>query len=172
MIYDQFAIRQMQTPFGNFATAMNGNLNFAQNAVEQMAGDSDLITVRSRATQNRPFTLIKKMQSQAQEAYQSKIKELEDSLNETRQHLSELQQAKQGNQRFILSPEQQAEIAKFQKKEAEVNMQLKEERKKLRRDIDSLETRLKWENILAMPLFVAVSGIALAVYKRKRTSAK
>lgn len=172
MIHDQFALRQQQTPFGNFATAMNGNLNFAQNAVAQMAGDSDLISVRSRATQNRPFTRIKKMQAEAQEAYQSKIKELEDSLADTRQRLSELQQAKQGNQRFILSPEQQAEIEKFRKKETEANMQLKEERKKLRRDIDSLETRLKWENILAMPAVVALSGISLALYKRKRTSAK
>jgi ABC-type uncharacterized transport system involved in gliding motility auxiliary subunit len=172
MIGDQFALRQQQTPFGNFATAMNGNLNFAQNAVAQMAGDSDLISVRSRATQNRPFTRIKKMQAEAQEAYQSKIKELEDSLADTRQRLSELQQAKQGNQRFILSPEQQAEIEKFRKKETEANMQLKEERKKLRRDIDSLETRLKWENILAMPVVVALSGISLALYKRKRTSAK
>jgi ABC-type uncharacterized transport system involved in gliding motility auxiliary subunit len=172
MVYDQFALRQQQTPFGNFATALNGNLNFAQNAVEQLAGDSDLITVRSRATQNRPFSRIKKMQAEAQEAYQSKIKELEDSLVDTRQRLSELQQAKQGNQRFILSPEQQAEIEKFRKKETEANMQLKEERKKLRRDIDSLETRLKWENILAMPVVVALSGISLALYKRKRTSAK
>ena len=174
MIYDQFALRQEQTPFGNFATPLNGNLTFAQNAVEQMAGDSNLISVRSRATQNHPFTRIKAMQAQAEETYESKIKELEDSLADTRQKLSELQQAKQGsqNQRFILSPEQQAEIEKFQKKDAEINRQLKEERKKLRRDIDSLETRLKWENILAMPLFVAVSGIGLAVLKRKRTSAK
>jgi ABC-type uncharacterized transport system involved in gliding motility auxiliary subunit len=174
MIYDQFALRQEQTPFGNFATPLNGNLNFAQNAVEQMSGDSDLISVRSRATQNHPFTRIKAMQASAEQAYESKIKELEDSLAETRQHLSELQQAKQGsqNQRFILSPEQQAEIDKFRKKEVEVNQQLKEERKKLRRDIDSLETRVKWENILAMPLFVAVSGISLAIFKKKRTSAK
>ncbi len=41
-----------------------------------------------------------------------------------------------GGQRFILSPEQQAEIANFRKKEADVKMQLKEERKKLRADID------------------------------------
>ena len=112
------------------------------------------------------------MQAAAEKAYQSKIKELEDSLAQTRQRLSELQQAKQGNQRFILSPDQQAEMAKFQTKEAEVNRQLKDERKKLRRDIDSLETNMKWVNIAGMPLLVSISGIGLAFYKRKRTSAK
>jgi hypothetical protein len=53
-----------------------------------------------------------------------------------------------------------------------VKIQLKEERKKLRRDIDSLERRLKWFNIAAMPLVVSASGLALAFFKRKRTSAK
>ena len=162
----------MQTPFGNFAMQMNGNLNFAQNAVEQLTGDNNLIAIRSRAAQSCPFTRVKQMQASAEELYQSKIKELEDSLTETQQRLNELQQAKQGNQRFILSPEQEAELEKFRKKEAEAKIQLKDERKKLRRDIDSLETRLKWINIAAMPVLVSLSGLGLAFYKRKRTSAK
>jgi hypothetical protein len=49
---------------------------------------------------------------------------------------------------------------------------LKDERKKLRRDIDSLEGRLKWFNIAAMPVIVSLSGLTLAFYKRKRTGAK
>jgi ABC-type uncharacterized transport system involved in gliding motility auxiliary subunit len=169
MIYDRFAIRETQTPFGNYASVMNGNLNFAQNMVEQLTGDENLIAVRGRATQNRPFTLVKKMQTQAEEAYQSKIKELEDGLADTRQRLNDLQQAKQGNQRFVLSPEQEAELEKFRKKEADINTQLKDERKRLRHDIDSLENRLKWQNILGMPAVVALSGICLAIFKWKRS---
>jgi ABC-type uncharacterized transport system involved in gliding motility auxiliary subunit len=172
MLADQFCLRQMQTPFGNLAQPMNGNLTFVQNAVEQLSGDSNLISVRSRAAQSHPFTLIRKMQAQAEEAYQSKIKELEQSLSETQQRLSELQQSKQGNQRFILSPEQAAELEKFRKKEGQVKVQLKEERKRLRHDIDALENRVKWVNIAAMPLLVSLSGLGLALYKRKRTSAK
>jgi gliding motility-associatede transport system auxiliary component len=172
MLYDQFALREIQTPFGNLATRLNGNLNFAQNAVEQLTGDNNLIAVRSRATQNHPFTVIKAMQASAEESYQSKIKDLEDSLADTRQRLNELQQAKQGNQRFILSPQQEAELERFRTKEAEVNEQLKDLRKQLRRDIDSLENRIKWLNIAAMPVLVSVSGLGLAFYKRKRTSAK
>lgn len=172
MLFDNVALRQMQSPFGVISMAMNGNLNFAQNAVEQLAGDSNLIAVRSRAVQNRPFELVKKMQTQAEANYQSKIKELEDSLADTQRQLNELQQKKEKGQRFILSTEQQTALDNFRKKEAEVKIKLKEERKKLRRDIDSLETRLKWYNIAAMPLIVTASGITLAVFKRKRTSAK
>jgi ABC-type uncharacterized transport system involved in gliding motility auxiliary subunit len=172
MVYDHFALRTVQSVFGNMSMAMNGNLNFAQNAVEQLAGDSNLISVRSRATQNRPFTVVKKMQAEAEEKYRSRIKELEDGLADTQRQLNELQQKKENGQRFILSPEQQAAVENFRKKEADVKIKLKTERKELKRDIDSLETRLKWYNIAAMPILVSASGLTLAFYKRKRTAAK
>jgi ABC-type uncharacterized transport system involved in gliding motility auxiliary subunit len=172
MLYDNFTLRQIQSPFGNMSMAMNGNLNFAQNAVEQLTGDSNLIGVRSRATLNRPFTLVKQLQAEADARFRSKIKELEDSLAETQRKLNELQQKKEKGQRFILSPEQQAEVEKFRQTEAKMKKDLKVVQKDLRREIDWLETWLKWVNIAAMPLAVSLSGIAIALFKRKRTSAK
>src|SRR5262245_24350128 len=172
MLYDNVALRTIQSPFGNVSMAMNGNLIFAQNAVEQLTGDNNLISVRSRAVQNRPFKVVKRMQAEAESSYRSRIKELEDSLAQTQQQLNELQQKKEKGQRFILTPEQQTAVENVRKKEAQVKVNLKEERKKLRRDIDSLENRLKWFNIAAVPFLVSVSGIGLAMYKRKRTAAK
>jgi ABC-type uncharacterized transport system involved in gliding motility auxiliary subunit len=172
MLHDRIALQQVQTLFGPALAPANGNFGFTQNAIEQLSGDINLIAVRSRNTQSRPFTLIRKMQAAAEQAYQVKIKELEDSLQDNQRRLTELQQAKQGVQKFIMSPEQEAEMAKVRTKVAEVNKQLKEERKKLRQDIDSLQNKIKWENILAMPIVVTLSGLALAFVKRKRTAAK
>ena len=53
-----------------------------------------------------------------------------------------------------------------------VRATLKQERKNLRKDIDSLQTTLQWTNILAMPLAVAAAGVALALVKRKKTAAR
>jgi len=36
----------------------------------------------------------------------------------------------------------------------------------------SLETRLKWINILGMPFAVTLAGIGIAAVKRKKTSAR
>jgi ABC-type uncharacterized transport system involved in gliding motility auxiliary subunit len=165
---------QVQNFFGQrIMTPVSGNLGFFQNMVEQFAGDSSLIHVRSRASLNRPFTVMNKMEADANERFQSKIKELEASLAETQKRLSELQQQKEkGVQRIIMSPEQQKEIQEFRKKESEVNKQLKEERKKLRRDIDSLQFKLKLGNIAGMPALVALFGIGLFLIKRKRTAAR
>jgi ABC-type uncharacterized transport system involved in gliding motility auxiliary subunit len=165
---------QVQNIFGQkIVIPQNGNLNLAQSMVEQLAGDSNLIGVRSRATLNRPFTVVNQMKERAEDALRGKIKELEAGKQETEQKLAELQRTKEkGQQRFILSPEQQQEIGRYRTKVAELNRQLKNERKKLRRDIDSLETRLKWVNIATMPLIVSLSGVGLAVYKRKKTVTK
>ena len=49
---------------------------------------------------------------------------------------------------------------------------MKQEKKKLAREKESLENWLKWSDILVMPAVVTVSGVGLAIFKRKRTSAK
>jgi hypothetical protein len=53
-----------------------------------------------------------------------------------------------------------------------VKKDLKAERRNLRREVDSLENRLKWINIAGMPLVVTATGISLAMVKRKKTAAK
>jgi ABC-type uncharacterized transport system involved in gliding motility auxiliary subunit len=176
-IQDQIAVQEVMNPFGGQRMVMpaNANLAFAQGAIEQMAGDSNLVSVRSRASRERQFTVVKEMQAKAESAFQTKIKSLETSLAEAQQKLNELQRNKAdkgGGQRFILSPEQQREITNFRNKEREVKVQLKEERKKLRVGIDSLENTIKWINIALMPALVAAAGVGLAILRHKRRAAR
>jgi len=173
MIQNQVAVTQMNNLFGGHVfTPKNGNLALAEGAIEQLSGDSDLIAMRSRAITMRPFTVIREMQARAESHYRDTIRQLESSLTETQRKLNELQQTKQNGQQFILSPEQQQEISNFRKKEASIKAQLKDERRKLRADIDSLENRLKWLNIAAMPAIVAFSGVFLAIGRRQRRAAR
>jgi hypothetical protein len=53
-----------------------------------------------------------------------------------------------------------------------VKLQLKEERKKLRVGIDSLENSIKWINIALMPALVAAAGVGLAILRHKRRAAR
>ncbi len=176
-IQDQLTVQEIQNPFAGgqrMVVPTNGNLAFVQGAVEQLSGDDNLIAVRSRASRERPFTVVRKMQGDAEKAYRDKIKELETSLTDAQTKLNELQRAKgdQGKQKFILSPEQQAEIANFRKKEGDMKQQLKLERKKLRTDIDSLENWVKWLNIAAMPVLVSIAGVGMALARRNRRAAR
>jgi ABC-type uncharacterized transport system involved in gliding motility auxiliary subunit len=170
MIQDQVSIREIQGLGQRLIMPLNSNLSFAQGTVEQLAGDSNLIAVRSRASRERPFTVVQKLQAEAESNYQSKIKDLENSLAETQRKVNELQKSKESGQRFILSPEQQQELVNFRKREADVKVQLKQTRKSLRSAIDSLENRVKWLNIAAMPAVVIVAGFGLALAKRNQAA--
>ena len=173
MIQDNFTVQDNQTPFGNWRRQLNANLNFAQNAVEQLAGDNNLIAVRSRATLNRPFEVVRKKEAEASAKFQGVVDELQKTAQAAQQRINELQAQKSDqNQRFIITPEQQAEIAKLEKESVETDKKLRAVKKDLAREVDSLKTNLTWWNIFAMPAVVTIGGILLAVYKRKLTAAK
>ncbi len=173
MLYDPFTMQRMNSPFGPMIMAMNANLTLAQNFAEQMTGDSDLIAVRSRATLSRPFTRIRDMEKNAGLKFQSEIKRLEESSAEAQRKVNELQQQrKDKDQRFILTPEQRAELDKLRKEEGETRKRLAQVKKDLRREVVAMQTSIKWVNILAVALAVVAAGVAVAIVKRKRTSAK
>jgi ABC-type uncharacterized transport system involved in gliding motility auxiliary subunit len=151
----------------------NGNLNLVQSLVEQLSGDNDLISLRSRASLDHPFTRLKEMQAKAGREWENQLKQLEEKKSETQRKISELQASKAGNeQRFILSPEQQKELENYQKEVVAANKEARTVQKRLHKETESLEVRTKIINIGAMPALVAVTGVVLAIYKRKRTAAK
>jgi ABC-type uncharacterized transport system involved in gliding motility auxiliary subunit len=150
----------------------NGNIDLAQSMIEQLAGGDELASVRARASRDRPFTVVKRMQAEAENKFRGKIAELERGLNETQARLADLERSKDAGQQFILTPEQQEEIKAFRKQEAEAKKELKEVRRTLRREVDALEQRVKWTNILAMPLLVAAAGLVIAFVRHRRQGAR
>jgi ABC-type uncharacterized transport system involved in gliding motility auxiliary subunit len=165
---------QIRDIFGQrVAIPINGNLAFVQGLVEQMAGDADLVNVRSRATASRPFTVVKEMEAQAAQAYLGKIKTLEENLQETRKKLESLQKTRTpAGPGAILSPEQQTEVENFRKRAADTRRELKEVRRELRAETEGLEFWTKVVNIALMPLLVALAGIAMAIVRRRRRPAR
>jgi ABC-type uncharacterized transport system involved in gliding motility auxiliary subunit len=161
--------------FGGYRVAQpnNGNINLVLNAVEQLAGDNDLISVRSRGGLNRPFTRLQELQEKAAKKWEAQRKDLETLRQATQQKINELQARKPGGiQRFIASPEQQAELEKYQAADLENRKKLHEVEKNLVKDTDSLESTIRILNIGAMAALVALTGIVLSLVKRKRTAAK
>ncbi|HLB14199.1 MAG TPA: GldG family protein [Burkholderiales bacterium] len=165
---------QISEIFGQrVAIPINGNLAFGQGLVEQLAGDADLVGLRSRATAQRPFTVVKQMEAEAAQAYLGKIQSLEDSLQDTRKKLESLQRTKTpAGGAAILTAEQQAEIDSFRKRAAETRRELKDVRRELRSETEALEFWTKVINIGAMSLVVAIAGLAIAFVKRRRRGAR
>jgi seryl-tRNA synthetase len=116
---------------------------------------------------------VKEIEARAAQAYLGKIKELEDSLNDTRTKLESLQKTRAPGvaSSAILSPEQQAEIENFRKRAAETRRELKEVRRELRAETEGLEFWTKVVNMAAMPILVAIAGLLIALVRRRRRAA-
>lgn len=165
---DDFCVQVMNTIFGPIAQPVNDNLVLFSNVIEQYAGREELIGVRSRGPSNRPFAKVDALEAKAMAKWQAKQEAFEQELQETQQRLMALQKQKTGNERLILSKEQQEEIDKLRKAQADTRRQLKNVRKELTGDIDRLGLTLKVINICLVPLLVVLFGILHGLRRRKR----
>ena len=165
---DRFCVQVMNSPFGAVAQPINDNLTLFANTVEQFAGREELIGVRSRGQFNRPFAKVDELEVKAMKKWQSEEERLEAALQETQQRLADLQKQKSGNERLILSKEQQSELEQFRKTQAETRKQLKEVRKSLNSEIEHLGLTLKVINLALLPLFVIGFGLYRGVQRKKR----
>jgi ABC-type uncharacterized transport system involved in gliding motility auxiliary subunit len=170
MLADGAAV-DVQDVFGRkVVVPSNGNLAFALGMVEQFAAGDALISLRSRTASFRPLTVVRELEAEAQKEYFGKIRGLEEELQKTTAKLQDLQKAQGGKSAQILSPEQQAELERFRRTVAETRLALKEVRKNLRQDAESLVFWTKVANIALMPLLVALIGLLVALLRRTRAA--
>jgi ABC-type uncharacterized transport system involved in gliding motility auxiliary subunit len=132
--------------------------------VEQLSGDSDLISLRSRASLNRPFTRLKEMEAKAGREWEDKgqgawRREIRDRAQDQRIA------SRQVRQRTEVHP-----LARTAKGTGELSKDRGRRQQgpeigpqELRKDTDSLEFWTKVVNIGAMPVLVALTGIVLAI---------
>ncbi len=168
LLFDELAVQQVRTVYGQVTVPKNDNFVFAQNLVDQLAGDEALVSIRGRGAVRRPFLVVNRMLAVAEKNYQSEIERYEKSLDETRIKIGEIQTPRSRDQKFILSPEQKDTLAKFKAQERDTGKKLKDVRKALRRDIERLELKLKVANLAAMPILVALAGLLVAIIRKRR----
>jgi ABC-type uncharacterized transport system involved in gliding motility auxiliary subunit len=89
---------------------------------------------------------------------------------QTQEKLAALQKQRGGTQSAILTPEQQTEVENFRKKAADAKRDLKELRKNLRVESETLQFWTKLVNIGAIPLLVVILGLGLALARRRKQS--
>jgi ABC-type uncharacterized transport system involved in gliding motility auxiliary subunit len=163
---------QVQPFFGQkIMNAFANNGDFFINAVDNLTGSSDLISIRGRATSQRPFTVVEDMKRAAEQNSRGKEQELQQQLSDTERKLTELQSGKAKGSEMILSPAQQNELQSFLQKKVEIRKQLRQVRRDLDKDIDALGARLKFLDIALMPILITIAALLFAGWKRSRRTA-
>jgi ABC-type uncharacterized transport system involved in gliding motility auxiliary subunit len=168
LLNERFCVEELNF-FGSKAyRPLTQNLTLVGTAVEQLSGSSELIGIRSRSRSERPFDRVADLEERARKDWQAREQDLEKRLQDTRQQLSQLQTQKDQSQKFILSPEQKQALDRFRAEELRINKELKEVRKSLRSDIESLGWKVKFVNIALMPILVSLCGVGYGLYRHRR----
>jgi ABC-type uncharacterized transport system involved in gliding motility auxiliary subunit len=149
--------------------ANNGDLVW--NALENLAGSSDLISVRGRASFQRPFERVDALRREAENRFRNQEQRLDAELASTEQKLAELQSRRSDQAAVILSPEQKAELERFGAERSRIRRELRAVKLDLNRDIEALGTRLKLANIVVWPLLVTLLALLYPAWRKRRNAA-
>lgn len=173
MLDDRFWVQTQDFYGEQLAFTTSNNIDFLINTIEDMTGSQGLISVRSRAGFSRPFHHVIALQRDAEKRFRTKERELQQKLKETQQRIARMQVQRSGSGEQILTPEQQKEIAEFRLTANKTEQQLREVQANLRKDIDKLDTQLKFFNIGLVPFVVALLAVFTGWMRiRKRTKGR
>lgn len=163
---------QSQSFFGQRITsAFADNGNFVINAIENLSGSAELISVRSRNTFSRPFTKVAELRARADALFRQTEQQLQSELDETERNLTELQSGRDDSGSLLLNPEQQAEVERFVNERTRIRKELRAVQRNLDADIERLGARLKVVNIGLLPFLLTVFGLVTLLRRHMRNKA-
>jgi ABC-type uncharacterized transport system involved in gliding motility auxiliary subunit len=141
------------------------NNGFVLNALENLSGNNDLISLRGRGNSQRPFDKVNEIRRDADQRFLAKENELEGKLKDLKTQLGQLE--KGGNGGVILSEEQRAKIEEFRDQQVATSKELRRVKHERNQEIEAMGTRLKLMNTFLVPLLVILAAIGVAALRPK-----
>ena len=171
LLQDQWWV-QVSNFFGmRIAQPQANNGDMLVNAIDNLAGSSALISLRSRGSFHSPFEYLDEIRRNADPTARDEEAALQAKLETTEQKIQELQQQKEGGvNSVILSSEQRAEIEKFRSEQVDTRKQLRAVRHSLAEKIEGVGFIVKATNVFGVPALILILGlISIASRGRKKT---
>jgi ABC-type uncharacterized transport system involved in gliding motility auxiliary subunit len=148
----------------------SGNGTFVTNALDNLTGSNDLISVRSRAGYSRPFTLLRALQQDAEQQFRQKEQALQERLKATESKLQEMQSQKPEGNVMIMSAEQQQAMGTFRQDLVQVRKELRSVQHELGKNIESVESWVKFINIGLVPVLIGIAGVWFSSSRLRKKS--
>ena len=167
ILADHFWLRT-QNFFGvQIPQSIANNGDFVVNTLDNLAGNTDLISLRSRGEFSRPFTVVEQIRRDAEARFRAQEQALQARLEETEQKIAQLQQ-EGGEGALLLSEEQAAEIERFRLEQISTRKELRAVQHELQKNIERLGAQLKFINIGLIPLIIALLAMVAGIQQARR----
>ncbi len=172
---DRFWVQVQRDGADRVAQPFADNAKFVLSAIDNLMGSDDLISLRARERADRPFVVVDNLRREADRQFLAEQERLKAKIAETEQRLAALQTdgANGGGAADASSdPHAQEEVQRFRAELLESRKALRDVERNLRRNIERLASEVRFVNIAAMPLLIAVLALALAVLRYRRRKAR
>jgi ABC-type uncharacterized transport system involved in gliding motility auxiliary subunit len=143
------------------------NGDFVVNALDNLGGGSDLIGLRGRGLDDRPFTMLERMRQQAENRYRSREQRLIERIDEGKARIRELRR-REVETGVVMTDAQRTEVERLRDDMLEARRALREVRHKLHEDVERVRTVARAANIWGVPALVIVFAVAHGVLRRRR----
>ena len=157
----QFMGQRIPQPYAN-------NGDFVINALDNLSGGADLVSIRSRGRYSRPFERVVKLQREADDRLRTEEAALLERLAETEEQLAALNTDEGGQLLGQLTPEIQTEIDRFNAELLDTRRSLRDVQFQLTADIEALGSNLKWFNTAAIPMLLTVITLFMSLTRARR----
>jgi len=167
MLADRWWTRT-QNFFGQkIATPTADNNSFVLNALENLSGNDDLISLRGRGNSARPFDKVDEIRRESDKRFLAKENELEEQLKDLKTQLGQLQKGGGNGGALILTDEQRKKIEEFRDQQVATSKELRRVKHERNQEIEALGTRLKLLNTFLVPLLAIVAAFGVAALRPK-----
>ena len=153
-----------QTIVNSFAD--NGTL--VANLADQLLGSSDLIGIRTRASTVQPFGVVDALRLSAEAQFRDTEERLQAELEETERKLTQMQSLRQDGELTVLTADQQNEVQRFVDRKLQIRAELRQVQHDLSSDIEALGMRLKFINIVLVPVLIIIAAMVFGQMRRRR----
>ena len=131
----------------------NGTL--VSNIMDVLTGFDDFVDLRNKETPFRPFTVVQKLQAEAEKQYLGQEQELQQKLELALQEIKNLSGGRD-NENVQLSDKQMEELALFQLEVEKTRKELREVRRNLNKEIDALANKINVINTFLIPFLLII----------------
>ena len=146
--------------------AQSHDFALAMNVIDEAAGDSDLMEVRSRGSSVRPFTELNKIRDEANKKIQDDVAKMQEEVNKVAGEISSAKSNKDRNI-AIMNTFREAE-----KKQRELNRAIWQKQKEAKKEFDGIVQSMKARTVLIPLLLILAAGIAVFFVRKSSTAAQ
>lgn len=155
-----------RTFFGNVIVGDNSALLL--NTIDDLAGSSDLISIRSRGNFQRPFELVDEIERQAEKETAEEVAKLNAEIAGFTNELQSILASAKENQADVVGSSIVNKQREIELKQRQAQRQLRQVRMIRRERIEHLGNRLRNFNMLAAPAVILAVAVVLGVRRSVR----